>query len=127
ATDAFTSFNSVSLDGADLDQGSGGILMVPDQGEPNPHILVQAGKEGRLLVLNRDNLGGNNTGGTSNPKALQDITGEIGGLWSTPAYWNGNVYIWGSKDYPKLLSLTNGDFSETPASQSSVYSAFPGA
>jgi hypothetical protein len=127
ATDAFTSFNSVSLDGADLDQGSGGILMVPDQGEPNPHILVQAGKEGRLLVLNRDNLGGNNTGGTSNPKALQDITGEIGGLWSTPAYWNGNVYIWGSKDYPKLLSLTNGDLSETPASQSSVYSAFPGA
>jgi hypothetical protein len=100
--------------------------MIPDQGGPNPHILVQAGKEGRILVLNRDNLGGLNADGTSNPNALQDITSEIGGMWATPAYWNGNVYIWASKDYPKLFSLTNGVLSESPTSQSSIYSAFPG-
>jgi hypothetical protein len=125
-TDAFTSFNYQILNDHDWDQGSGGVLMVPDQGGPNPHILVQAGKEGRLLVLNRDDLGGFNAGGTSNPNALQDITGEIGGLWSTPAYWNGNVYIWGSQDYPKLFSMTNGVLSNEPTSQSSVLSAFPG-
>ena len=126
-TDEFTSFNWKALDSADLDQGGGGVLMVPDQQVGPAHILVQAGKEGRLLVLNRDDLGGNNNGNTSNPGALQDITGAIGGLWSTPAYWNGNVYIWGSKDYPKLFPLTNGVLSEDPTSQSPVYSAFPGA
>ncbi len=60
--DAFTPFNQAKLSSADLDQGSGGILMVPDQQGANPHILLQAGKEGRILVLNRDGLGGYATG-----------------------------------------------------------------
>jgi hypothetical protein len=125
-TDAFTSYNAKTLDDGDLDQGAGGVLMIPDQTGAHPHILVQAGKEGRILVLNRDSLGGNQTSGTSNTKALQDITGQIQGLWSTPAYWNGNVYIWGSKDYPKIFPLTNGVLAGVPSSQSSVNSAFPG-
>ena len=124
--DGFTSYNSEKLDDSDLDQGSGGILMVPDSAQSSPPILLEAGKEGRLLVLDRNNLGGNNTGGDSNPGALQDITGEIGGLWSTPAYWDGKVYIWASKDYPKLFSLTDGKLSGKPVSESSIYSAFPG-
>jgi hypothetical protein len=127
ANDAFTSFNMKTLDSGDLDQGSGGILMVPDQQGADPHVLVEAGKEGRILVLNRDSLGGNNAGGSSNPTALQDITGQISGLWSTPAYWNGNVYTWGSKDYPKMFPLSSGVINESPGSQSSIYSAFPGA
>ncbi|MGA2652532.1 MAG: chitobiase/beta-hexosaminidase C-terminal domain-containing protein [Terracidiphilus sp.] len=125
-TDEFTSYNYQDLNDSDLDQGAGGVLMIPDQSGANPHILVEAGKEGRILVLNRDNLGGFNSGGTSNTNALQDITGEIGGMWATPAYWNGNVYIWASKDYPKLFPLTNGVLANEPASQSSIYSAFPG-
>jgi glucose dehydrogenase len=55
--DGFTPFNQAHLSSADLDQGSGGILMFPDQQGANPHILMQVGKEGRILVLNRDNLG----------------------------------------------------------------------
>ena len=62
--------------------------MLPDQQGDHPHILVQAGKEGRIVVLDRDNLGGYAPGGTSNTNALQDIPGQIGGCWSTPAYWN---------------------------------------
>ena len=102
-TDEFTSYNYQDLNDSDLDQGAGGVLMIPDQSGANPHILVEAGKEGRILVLNRDNLGGFNSGGTSNTNALQDITGEIGGMWATPAYWNGNVYIWASKDFPNYF------------------------
>jgi hypothetical protein len=126
-TDAFTSFNQATLSGLDKDQGSGGILMVPDQGGANPHILIQAGKEGRILVLNRDNLGGYLPGGTSNTNALQDITGEIKGLWSTPAYWNGNVYTWGSGDFPKAFSLNNGVLTPAYTSISTVTTGFPGA
>ena len=87
-TDEFTSFNYLKLNSTDNDLGSGGILMVPDQQGDHPHILVQAGKEGRIVVLNRDNLGGYAPGGTSNTNALQDILGQVEGLWSTPAYWN---------------------------------------
>jgi len=127
-TDAFTSFNYQTLNDHDFDQGSGGVLMVPDQAGPNPHILVQAGKEGRILILNRDSLGGYMPGGTSNTNALQDIPGEMvsgNGLWNTPAYWNGNVYLWGSKSVPMLFPLTNGVMSTTPSSQSAITSDFP--
>ena len=132
-TDAFTSFNYQTLNDGDIDQGSGGVLMIPDQEGSNPHILVQAGKEGRILVLNRDSLGGYAAGGSSNTNALQDITGQIKGLWSTPAYWNGNVYIWGGGDVgsggdvAKIFELNDGVMSTTPSSQSTILSQFPGA
>ena len=127
ATDAFTSFNADQLNGGDLDQGSGGVLMVPDQQGANEHVLVQAGKEGRILVLNRDHLGGYEVGQATNDTALQDIPNEIKGLWSTPAYWNGNVYMWGENDVPKLFQMNSGVLSTEPSSQSTITSAFPGA
>ncbi len=127
-TDAFTSFNAEHLNGGDIDQGSGGILMVPDQQGANPHILVQAGKEGRILVINRDHLGGKApTAGTSNTNILQDIPNQIKGLWSTPAYWGGKVYIWGNGDVPKQFDLDSGVMNTVPSSQSNITSAFPGA
>jgi hypothetical protein len=130
--DAFTPFNQASLSKADHDQGSGGILMVPDQQGANPHILLQAGKEGRILVLNRDNLGGYATGVSSNTNALQDIQNQVKGLWCTPAYWNGNVYIWGSgdfgsSDFPKLFKLNSGVLDTTPSSVSTISSGHPGS
>jgi hypothetical protein len=129
--DAFTPFNQAKLSSADLDQGSGGILMLPDQQGAKPHILVQVGKEGRILVLNRDQLGGYATGVTSNTNALQDIPNQVKGMWSTPAYWNGNVYIWGSGDYgsydtAKLFKINSGILDTTPSSVSNFTSGHPG-
>jgi hypothetical protein len=127
-TDAFTSFNGATLNDGDLDEGSGGLLMVPDQQGSYPHELVQAGKEGRIVVLNRDHLGG--FAGASAPyntNIPQDIPNQIKGLWSTPAYWNGNVYIWGNGDVPKLFQMNSGVLSTTPVSQSTIGSSFPGA
>jgi len=126
-SDSFTAFNAQTLNDGDLDTGSGGVLMVPDQQGSYPHVLVQAGKEGRILVANRDNLGGYAKGASSNTNILQDIPGEIKGLWSTPAYWNGNVYIWGNGDVPKLFQLNSGVMDTEPSSQSTIKSLFPGA
>ncbi len=133
-TDAFTAFNFQTLNNGDIDLGSGGVLMVPDQQGTHPHILVQVGKEGRIVVLDRDNLGGYAPAtGTSNTNALQDIPNANKGLWNTPAYWNGNVYIWGSgdtgsgKDAPKMYKLNTGVMDTTPSSQSTILSDFPGA
>jgi Legume lectin domain/Chitobiase/beta-hexosaminidase C-terminal domain len=126
-TDAFTTFNQASLSGADRDLGSGGVLLLPDQTGPNPHILLQAGKEGRFVVLDRDSLGGYLPGGTSNTNALQDILGQTTGVFSTPAYWNGNVYVWAYGDVPKLFNLSNGVLASTFANSGTVKAGFPGA
>ena len=130
-SDAFTSYNQSSLTGSDLDQGSGGILMLPDQPGTYPHELVQVGKEARILVLNRDGLNGYaGSGAGSNTNAVQDITGALqkdSGLWSTPAYWNGNVYMWASGDTLKMFPLSNGKLATKASAQSSATSSFPGA
>ncbi len=130
-SDAFTAFNQSALTGADLDQGAAGILLLPDQPGANPHLLVQVGKEGRILVLNRDKLGGYaGPSAGSNTNVVQDITGALksdSGLWSTPAYWNGNVYMWAENDSLKMFPLTSGVLAKKASAQSSATSAFPGA
>lgn len=129
--DAFTPFNQAKLSSADLDQSSGGVLMLPDQQGAHPHILLQAGKEGRILVLDRDHLGGFAAGATSNTNALQDIPGKLKGLWTTPAYWNGNVYVWASGDYgssdtAKLFKLNSGVLDTSPSSVTTISAGHPG-
>ncbi|MEA2539182.1 MAG: hypothetical protein QOH35_548 [Acidobacteriaceae bacterium] len=130
-SDAFTAYNQSSLTGSDLDQGAGGVLILPDQPGAHAHELVQVGKEARILVMNRDNLGG--YAGPSagrNTNILQDITNALqsdNGLWSTPAYWNGNVYMWAENDALKMFPLTNGALANRASSQSSATSGFPGA
>ncbi|WP_109485818.1 chitobiase/beta-hexosaminidase C-terminal domain-containing protein [Occallatibacter savannae] len=126
--DVFTPFNYQTLNSHDWDQGSGGLLMPPDQPGSNPHMLITAGKEGRILVLNRDNLGGYVAGTTYSTNALQDITGVVPqaqGFWSTPAYWNGNVYMWAEQNVPMLFKLNGGVLDTQPDSKSSITSAFP--
>lgn len=134
-TDAFTPCNYQTLNTQDWDLGSGGVLMLPDQQGSYPHILVIGGKEGRVLVLNRDKLGGfpashcdTSPPGTDST-ALQELTNltpEGEGFWNTPAYWNGNIYIWPEKGSPMLFKVSNGVMNTQPSSESAgVTSAFP--
>ena len=126
--DVFTPFNFQTLNDHDWDQGSGGLLMPPDQPGSYPHMLITSGKEGRILVLNRDKLGGYVAGTTYSTNALQDITGVVPqaqGFWSTPAYWNGNVYMWAENNVPMLFKLNGGVLDTQPDSKSSITSAFP--
>ena len=123
-SDQWTPFDSDSLSATDQDQTSGGVLLLPDQAGPNTHEMVQVGKNGRIEVIDRDNLGGFNT--TYNAVA-QEIGGQVSGLWSTPAYWNGNVYFWGSGDYLKQFPLTAGRLAATPSAKGAAQSLFPGS
>jgi hypothetical protein len=135
-TDAWTAFNYEDLNTEDWDQGSGGVLMLPDQTGANPHLLITAGKDGRITLLNRDNLGGLSSSTTGNTNAVQDFTvsaiPEGQGFWSTAAYWNGNVYMWAGGDNPgtpnvgMAFKLNNGTLSTTPSSETTFTSAFPG-
>ncbi|MFP5237806.1 MAG: chitobiase/beta-hexosaminidase C-terminal domain-containing protein [Acidobacteriota bacterium] len=132
--DEWTTFNYKELNTPDNDLGSGGLLMLPDQPGSYPHEILAAGKEGRISILNRDNLGGLASGSNSN--AIQDF--QIGsiqageGFWGTAAYWNGNVYDWaggdggGTPNVGMQFKLTNGTLTTTPTSQTTFTSAFPG-
>jgi len=135
-TDEWTAFNYLKLNPPDWDQGSGGLLMLPDQPGPNPHLIITAGKEGRITVLNRDNLGGYAAGASSNTNAVQDITlsaispGE--GFWGTAAYWNGKVYAWaggdngGTPNVGMMFQMNNGVMDTKPDSTTTFTSAFSG-
>jgi len=56
--DLFTPKNQATLDQFDADFGSGGVLVLPDQPGPKPHLAVAAGKAGTMFLMNEDNLGG---------------------------------------------------------------------
>ena len=128
--DYFTPWNQASLDNADTDLGSGGVLALPDQPGPFPHILIQAGKQGEIYVINRDQLTSDGShycnGCTSDPEIIQPLAGAAG-LWSMPAYWNGQIYMWGNGGHLVAYSLTNGRLSQSPTSSSAESSNFPGS
>lgn len=81
ARDFFSPNNAPSLDAADRDFGSGGPVGVPFVVGSYSHTLIQAGKDGRIFVLNRDNLGGRSS---TNSGAL--FTSAVySGQWGHPA------------------------------------------
>jgi len=110
--DDFTPHDQANMDNNDEDVASGGVIVLPDSvgGGGGAHQLVQVGKSGRVFVLNRENLGGYNPNNTTDPEQAA----SVGGLWGAPAYWNGNVYIWGTNDNLKSFSFANGALSASP-------------
>ena len=85
---SFTPTNESSLNGSDADLGSGGAAILVDQNSsPVPHLVIGGGKEGKLYLLNRDSLGGKNSGDTG---AVQ--TFSVGnGIFATPAFWQNTL------------------------------------
>jgi hypothetical protein len=101
--DWFTPFNEHCIDVMDLDLGSGGPMLVPGTSGGKELLLVH-GKEGRLYMLDRNNMGHFQTG--SDSQIVQSILVSpvrCGGsgfsadttwrMYGTPTFWNGNVYI----------------------------------
>lgn len=84
--DSFTTYDYFTLDGYDADVGSGGMLILPDQPGPIPHLAIAGGKDGRAFLLNRDNMGGYTQGGPNN--VVQTI--NMGGCWCGPSYYVGS-------------------------------------
>ncbi|MGH7916534.1 MAG: hypothetical protein ACREQE_03625 [Candidatus Binataceae bacterium] len=104
--DWFTPFNEASLDANDLDLGSGAPVVLPDQPSAPQHLLVMAGKNGAIYLLNRD-LMGEYSPTTDN--VVAKVASPNGSKnWSTPAYWDGMIFFIMSKDVPRSYTLANG-------------------
>lgn len=118
-------------DGADNDQGSGGAMLLPTANSKSP--LVQAGKDGRMYLLDQSSLGG--TSSTSN-NIMQEVSGQLpGGVWSSPTYWNGNIYygpaLDGSTQGAAMRAFSfnaggTGLLGGTPSSTTATIFTFPG-
>jgi len=70
------------LDEHDRDFGAGGVMLLPTQPGSIPKLAVAAGKVGTLYLLNRESLGGENSG-----NALGEYS--IGGCWCMESYFTG--------------------------------------
>ena len=136
--DYFTPSNEQALDAADRDLGSGSPILLPDAvgSVAHPHLLFGGGKEGKLYLIDRDNMGKSDpiydqagvlqTGGTDH--VVQTIAGALSGLLSTPSL--ANVGTTAAPDWRMFLmpgyggaltsySIANGLLSSAPASTAS--------
>jgi hypothetical protein len=144
-TDYFSPFNQNCLDGRDNDLGSSGSLLLPDQPGEHPHLFVGIGKEGRVYLIDRDNMGHyvkDPKLGCETPEeyrtdvdhVVQELAPQgTGGLFGSAAYWDGAngegpfVYVGGFNDHLRAFRLNNGQFSPQSVSQSAETFAFSGA
>ena len=134
--DYFTPSDQSCLQGNDEDLGSGGLLILPNQPGTFPHILVQAGKEGKIYVVNRDSpmtttpahYNPLSNCASNDPEIVEEsASGAIGGMWSMPAYWNNTLYFWGAGDVLKSIPVVNGLPNFSNVTMGSVAIQFPGA
>ena len=124
----FTPFNQQKLNNSDQDLGSGGIMLLPLQNAPVPRLAVGAGKGGTIYLVNRSNPGQFHVGDDS--QIVQAIphgagTASSNNNFSTPAYWNENVYFLGNGDFLRQYPVQNG-LLQTAITGTHVY-GFPGA
>jgi len=134
-SDWFTPYNQLYLSQYDQDLGSGGVMLLPDQAGTHPHLLVAAGKQGSIYLLDRDNMGHYNSTADTSVQTLTKVLGDRfsdDGMFSTPAYWQnaaGQEYLYfqGEPDYIKAFQFLNGLLSTSPTSQSTMRYLFPGS
>lgn len=108
--DFFTPFDQQTLNDLDHDLGSGGVVLLPDQSSSPSHLLLASSKEGKLYVINRDNMGHFNPANDS--QILQTIQ-FAGGIFSTPAVWQNKVYVSAVRDSLKCYSVSGGHLALT--------------
>ncbi len=122
--DFFTPFDQQALDDLDIDFGSSGVIALPDQPTGPQHLALTGSKEGTLYLIDRDNLGHFHANDDS--QIVQSVMGQTNQIFSTPAYFNGMVYIGADGDNLKAFSLENGMLSTEPASSTATSFQFHG-
>lgn len=124
--DFFAPLNESWLNNTDTDLGSGGLVVLPNEAgnDTHRHLLIGAGKEGKIYLVDRDNMGLFNI---ALDNVVQEMPNAIGGSWSTPAYFKNKIYYGGVGDVLKAFSISNATLSSSPIAQSPTGYGYPGA
>ena len=127
-TDYFATFNTVGQSNIDADLGSGRALVLPDLIDSSGHVqhlLLGAGKDKHIYVVNRDAMGKFNP---SINNIYQEIQGVFSsGVFSAPAYFNNTVYFGAVADRIKAFSITKARLSLSPTGKTNNSFVYPGA
>ncbi len=125
--DYFTPWDQASMAVNDLDLGSGGPILLPDSvgSGAHPHLIVGAGKEGTIYLVDCDNMGkyirSTNTTATKDTQIAQELQSVLGsGVWGSPAYFNNEIFFQGTSDSIKGFGITNGVITSTPLSKTTT-------
>ena len=122
----FAPFNNVFLTTNGIDLGRGGVALLPDvnplTGQPqtlisgHPHALVTAATEGRIYLLDRDNMGGFHAG--SDQGAITTIPNALGPVNGAPAVYASagsgtqpaatTIYYHGTGDVLRGFTVSSG-------------------
>ena len=126
--DYFEPSNTVSESNVDQDIGSGGGVLLPDMTDTSGnvhHLMVGAGKDHNIYVVNRDNMG---KFSASANNIYQQLSNALpSGAWSSPAYFNNTIYYAGVGDALKAFHIANAQLTATPSSVSANSFPYPGA
>jgi hypothetical protein len=125
--DYFTMFNEVAESNGDQDLGSGGEMLLPDLMDSTNtvrHLMLGAGKDGNIYVVDRDSMSKFNASANKN---YQTLGGALtGGIYSTPAYFNNTVYYANVSGTLKAFAISSAKLGATPQSQSTTQFIYPG-
>ena len=127
--DYWTMFNNLSESAHDADLGSGGPILLPDMMDNNGavrHLVVGAGKDTHIYIVDRDNMGKFDP--NSNSTIYQDLPSSLGGVEATgaPAYFNGVLYFGPVKSSLRAFNFTNARLNGVVASSSATIFPYPG-
>lgn len=115
--DHFAPFNEAELSAADADLGCTGVIHVP-----GTNLIVGGGKEGKLYLLDKANLGGHRT--TDDNQIVQWWQAVHGHIHGSPVFWNSPtgllMYVWSEFDKLKAYRFNGSTFATTPAYQSAI-------
>jgi hypothetical protein len=122
--DYFTPFNQQTLDNQDLDVGSTAPLLLPDSvGTPGHPLLFGGGKEGRIYLIDRSNMGkfDPNMDHIPDEKLFSNFS-----TWGTSAFFNNRLYVVGAGSPAQTFSIVNNKFSNATSQSPDVF-AYPGS
>ena len=126
--DYFTPFNTADLTANDLDLGAAGpILPASQAGATAPNLAVVGGKDGKIYIVNRDNMGQFNS--TTNNDVQTVTLGNpepTNGLFATPATLGSSIYFGEVNEPLGRFIFSNGLLSSAPAAQTSTAFLYPG-
>lgn len=120
--DYFSPYNAVCLSADDLDLGSSGPTLIPDQFAGHS-IIALGSKEGRAYLLDQNGLGKFQSGSDSqvlssvlfNPAACGQAGFDASApmrVYGSPAYWNGNIYFGSAFGPLRQYDITSGKLTQ---------------
>jgi hypothetical protein len=126
--DYFTPSNTADLTANDLDLGAGGPVLPPTQtGAAASNLVVVGGKDGKIYLVNRDNMGNFNASANSNVQTVAIGNPEpTNGLFATPVALGSSIYFGEVNEPLELFTFSNGLLSTAPTAQTSNAFLYPG-